>query len=190
MSDWEIFVEPPGEWIVLPTGDGFSAEDFAAEQVAWLPDDSARADLAHQLVTFTRRAQDLRAVVAGCLPTDSWSDVYAYLEILLAPTDAEGLPTDLDQLAAALRPEGDTWAEVSRVTVPAGEAVRVHLIDADEAPPEQEAVVESITVAVPAPDEQLVGLLTVSWTDLAHAEELIELVDETAQTLRFEPPQD
>lgn len=186
MSTWEIFIEPPGDWVPLPVDPGVDAAAFATDQVTWLADDADRDLMVHQLSTFTRRAQELSAVVAGCLPTDGWSNVHAYVEVLVEPAGStEELATDLDDLESALTPAASTWSEVSRPLLPAGEAVRVHLIDAEGATPQEQEVVESITYALPTPDGRHVAVVTMSWTDLATAEQMIELADDTAQTVRF-----
>lgn len=179
MTEWDVYVEPPGEWLPVAVRDESAIDDL----VSGIED----AGLAHQVEVFARRAWDSAAVAAGCLLDGAGTDVLAFLEVHSFPVGGEDeMPADLDELAATLRPGTETWSETERRRLPAGPGVRLRMIDAEPAPDTDKTVVESVTTAVPTPDGRWVALALLTWTDLALSEDMQELADDTAYTLRFE----
>lgn len=188
MDDWQIFVEPEGEWITLPSDPAEDPVEFAESTVRELGLDPTDTLIGFQVRVFTERAQQVDAVVAGVLPAIDLTGVLAYLEIASVPVGPDGPPTDLDDLAVVLRPRSDAWHDVSQPTLPIGQVVRVHAIDPEADPTAaSQPVVEYLSYTLPEPSGENVVALTISWTELASSEQMVELADAAAETLRFEP---
>lgn len=179
MTEWDVYVEPPGEWIPVAV----RTEAAIDELVSGIDD----VGLAHQVEVFARRARDSAAVAAGCLLDGAGADVIAFLEVHSFPIGGEdGMPANLDELAVALRPGTETWSDTERLQLPAGPAIRLRMIDAEPVPDTDRTVVESVSTAVPSPDGKWVAIALLTWTDLALSEQMQELADDTAHSLRFD----
>lgn len=186
-----IAVTTDGLWVALPV-DGETPTEYGPAVVAELgetvPADS-REPLAEDLTLFAGRARDSGAIFAAVMLADGADTVLAYTECRPFDAAAADLPADAGLLASALDsatvdPPG--WQRVSTAELPAGSAVRVHVLDAgpaEEAPEDDLPVIESVTHLVPETTAGPGVALVTTWPALLAADELVAEADRLAATL-------
>lgn len=188
-----IAVATDGLWVAVPVN-GETPTEYGSAVVAELgesvPADS-REPLAQDLTMFAGRARDSGAIFAAVMLAEGAETVIAYTEC--RPFDATGadLPLDTERLASALdaatvEPPG--WQCVSTADLPAGPAVRVHILDAGQgqAADDDLPVVESVTHLVPETTAGPGVALVTTWPALLAADELVAEADRLAATLAIQ----
>lgn len=186
-----IAVTANGLWVAVPVN-GEAPTEYGPAVVAELgeavPADS-REPLAQDLTMFAGRARDSGAIFAAVMLAEGADTVLAYTECQPFDASAADLPADAERLAGALdtamiEPPG--WQRVSTAELPAGPAVRVHVLDAGhrpEAPEEDLPIVESVTHLVPETTAGPGVALVTTWPALLAADELVAEADRLAATL-------
>lgn len=186
-----IAVTTNGQWVAVPVN-GEAPTEYGPAVVAELgeavPADS-REPLAQDLTMFAGRARDSGAIFAAVMLADGADTVLAYTECRPFDATAADLPADAELLASALDsawidPPG--WQRVSTAELPAGAAVRMHVLDAGHAeePPEDDLpVIESVTHLVPETTAGTGVALVTTWPALLAADELVAEADRLAATL-------
>lgn len=134
MTEPSIAVATNGRWVAIPIDGGETPTEYGPAVVAELgkavPADS-REPLAEDLTLFAGHAHDSGAIFAAVMLAEG--AVLAYTECRPFDVKAADLPADPEQLAGAIDaatidPPG--WRRVSTADLPAGPAVRVHVLDA------------------------------------------------------------
>lgn len=186
-----IAVATEGLWVAVPVN-GETPTEYGPAVVAELgeavPADSREA-LAQDLTMFAGRARDSGAIFAAVMLADGADTVLAYTECRPFDVTTADLPADTERLASALDaatvdPPG--WQRVSTAQLPAGPAVRVHILDAgrgQEMPDGDLPVVESVTYLVPQTTAGPGVALVTTWPALLAADELVTEADRLAATL-------
>ncbi len=192
MTEPSIAVETNGRWVAIPIGGGATPTEYGPAVVAELgkavPADS-REPLAEDLTLFAGHARDSGAIFAAVMLAEGAEAVLAYTECRPFDVKAADLPADPEQLAGALYattidPPG--WRRVSTADLPAGPAVRVHVLDAGirgETPDADLPVVESVTYLVPRTTAGPGVALVTTWPALLAADALVAEADRLAGTL-------
>ncbi|HEX6196026.1 MAG TPA: hypothetical protein VFZ37_08950 [Jiangellaceae bacterium] len=190
MTEPSIAVATNGRWVAIPIDGGETPTEYGPAVVAELgkavPADS-REPLAEDLTLFAGHAHDSGAIFAAVMLAEG--AVLAYTECRPFDVKAADLPADPEQLAGAIDaatidPPG--WRRVSTADLPAGPAVRVHVLDAGrrgEAPEADLPVVESVTHLVPQTTAGPGVALVTTWPALLAADALVAEADRLAGTL-------
>lgn len=187
-----IAVAADGLWVAVPVN-GETPSEYGPAVVAELgeavPADS-REPLAQDLTMFAGRARDSGAIFAAVMLADDADTVLAYTECRPFDATAADLPADTQRLADALdattiEPPG--WQRITTADLPAGPAVRVHILDAghgqDGLAEDLLPVVESVTHLVPETTAGPGVALVTTWPALLAADELVAEADRLAATL-------
>lgn len=184
---WEYLVDPPDDgWLWLPEKD----EDVDAWVGAVCTDLAVkrrhRRAFTHQLRAFALAYRRLDADLGAV-----WVPDPAYGVLAAVSADRYQRDRSLDQLADELAREAGA-AQVSRVGLPAGPAVRVRQLDARRGVAAGEAPVESVThlvapeAVVDAAGSPVLIELVTTWTLLAQGDDLAALADDVAAGLRID----
>jgi hypothetical protein len=187
----------PQDWFPLPLDE--DAETFGrrfAETVSQDLREQAQVelsadhvvDLAHDVTAFTRHAQDMGAAFAAVHVPDPTGPVVAVVECLAVDTVEAGWSHDLAELAREVAAPDETVAraDVDRVELPCGEAVRVHEITARSEPGGRDVrgtAVEKVMHYLPRPEQGATVVLVTSWAALGLAEQLVPMADRIAASL-------
>jgi hypothetical protein len=193
--------DPELEWgISADLGDDFyplplerDADEFGAEVVeilrAGVPEELGRPItreraevLASEFVTMLRQVQQSEASMASLYRPALDAPMLALLSTHIHPGDPE---QSLEEWARRACVPVTGRADVARVRLAVGDAVRVH-VTSDLAPAGESAVVESVSHVFEAVSGQVVHH-RLSWTDpSADSEELVRMADRVAQQLAYE----
>jgi hypothetical protein len=190
---------PPG-WIQLPVGTSKKLEGDK-QLDAWAKNTAGAMLLDASAEAVSERARQLVHLTVGCRARHDRSGLAFYpksadgmvamLDVMSFAPDRDHRVLTLDLLAEIYaRPAADTVGDVhsTRVDLPGGPAIRVRSMRVEEPDPTGHGtIMEGVTHAIRPPGFDSAVVATMSWTALQLGDELAEMADAIAQTIRVTP---
>lgn len=191
-SDWKLAMQYPKGWIQLPMNGKDSpmawAERAARENLGPEAPATTVAAKASHLVALTEAAREREDWYGLALFPPAAAGVIALLDIKAYVPDRRHRTITLDALEEIFAsPSADTVgdAAITREDLPGGEAVRVRRTRAENADPAGQAtLIEGVTYAIHPPGIDGAVELAMTWTRLHLGDELAEMADTIARTVR------